>query len=46
MPGFTSISMYPKLLGHDGLDYTALLTRLCELALAHHAERQRLSVTR
>ena len=30
----------------DGLDYTALLTRLCELALAHHAERQRLSVTR
>jgi D-alanine--D-alanine ligase len=46
MPGFTSISMYPKLLGHDGLGYTELLTRLCELALAHHAGRQRLSVTR
>lgn len=46
MPGFTSISMYPKLLGHGGLDYTAVLSRLCDLALAHHAERRRLSVTR
>lgn len=46
MPGFTSISMYPKLLAHEGIGYTELLTRLCELGLAHHAERQRLSVTR
>jgi len=46
MPGFTSISMYPKLLGHLGIGYTEVLTRLCDLALAHHAERQRLSVTR
>ena len=46
MPGFTSISMYPKLLGHLGIPYTALLTRLCDLALAHHTERQRLSLTR
>ncbi len=46
MPGFTSISMYPKLLGHMGTSYTELLTRLCDLALTHHAERQKLSVTR
>lgn len=46
MPGFTSISMYPKLLGHHGIDYKTVLTRLCELALTHHAERQKLSVTR
>lgn len=46
MPGFTSISMYPKLLGHHGIGYAELLTRLCELALTHHAERQKLSVTR
>jgi D-alanine--D-alanine ligase len=46
MPGFTTISMYPKLLGHLGIAYADLLTRLCELALAHHAERARLSVTR
>jgi D-alanine-D-alanine ligase len=46
MPGFTSISMYPKLLGHMGLGYTEVLTRLCDLALAHHAQRQKLSVTR
>jgi D-alanine--D-alanine ligase len=46
MPGFTSISMFPKLLGHEGVTYTEVLTRLCDLALAHHAERQRLSVTR
>jgi D-alanine--D-alanine ligase len=46
MPGFTSISMYPKLLAHGGIGYAELLTRLCDLGLAHHAERQRLSVTR
>ena len=46
MPGFTSISMYPKLLGHMGIGYSELLTRLCQLALTHHAERQKLSVTR
>jgi D-alanine--D-alanine ligase len=46
MPGFTTISMYPKLLEHAGTSYQATLTRLCELALADHAARQRLSVTR
>lgn len=43
MPGFTSISMYPKLMAHAGMSYGDLVTRLCELALAHHAARRGLS---
>lgn len=37
LPGFTRISMYPKLWGASGVDYTSLLTRLIELALERHA---------
>ncbi len=33
LPGFTRISMYPKLWGASGMDYTTLITRLIELAL-------------
>ena len=33
IPGFTSISMYPKLFEHAGLSYPALIDRLIELAL-------------
>lgn len=33
IPGFTQISMYPKLWQASGLSYTALLDRLIELAL-------------
>jgi D-alanine-D-alanine ligase len=36
LPGFTKISMYPKLWGASGLGYTALVTRLIELALERH----------
>ena len=39
IPGFTAISMYPKLWEASGLPYGALLTRLIELALAR-AERR------
>ncbi|MEZ4380630.1 MAG: D-alanine--D-alanine ligase family protein [Nannocystaceae bacterium] len=46
MPGFTSISMYPKLMDHVGVGYTALITGLCELGLAAHAARARLRITR
>lgn len=42
LPGFTSISMYPKLWAASGLPYPALLTRLIELALARHARQRRL----
>ena len=33
IPGFTSISMYPKMLEYSGISYSALLDRLIELAL-------------
>jgi D-alanine-D-alanine ligase len=45
IPGFTSISMYPKLWEASGLPYRALLDRLIELALAQHRERQRTKYT-
>jgi D-alanine-D-alanine ligase len=40
MPGFTQISMYPKLWEASGISYTDLLTRLIDLAMAR-AERKR-----
>jgi D-alanine-D-alanine ligase len=46
MPGFTTISMYPKLMEHAGIPYGQLITRLCELGLAHHAERRALRIER
>lgn len=33
MPGFTTISMYPKLMEDSGVPYGALITRLCELGI-------------
>ncbi len=39
MPGFTSISMYPKLWEASGLKYSDLIDRLLELALERRAER-------
>src|SRR5579875_188285 len=44
IPGFTSISMYPKLWEVSGLPLPSLLDRLIELALQEHRERQRLTV--
>ncbi len=40
MPGFTSISMYPKLWEASGLGYADLIDRLIELAKERHAEKQ------
>lgn len=42
MPGFTSISMYPKLWEASGLPYPELVDRLIEIALQRHARRSRL----
>ncbi len=39
IPGFTSISMFPKLWEASGVSYPDLLERLLELGLARHAER-------
>lgn len=44
IPGFTAISMYPKLWESSGLPYTKLLDRLIELALEKHSERQNLRI--
>jgi D-alanine-D-alanine ligase len=41
IPGFTSISMYPKLWEASGLSYRDLIGRLIGLALAEHREKQR-----
>ncbi len=41
IPGFTQISMYPKLWEASGLAYAALIDRLIELALERKAEQDR-----
>jgi D-alanine-D-alanine ligase len=41
MPGFTRISMYPKLWEATGLPYKDLITRLIELCLERHTEKSR-----
>ena len=41
MPGFTQISMYPKLWEASGIPYPRLLDRLIELALERYAEKAR-----
>lgn len=40
MPGFTRISMYPKLWEASGMGYPELVDRLVRLALERHADRQ------
>jgi D-alanine-D-alanine ligase len=42
IPGFTTISMYPKMWEASGLPYPRLLDRLIQLALERHAGKQRL----
>lgn len=39
MPGFTSISMFPKLWGLSGVDYPTLVDKLLQLAMERHAYR-------
>lgn len=43
IPGFTKISMYPKLWEASGLSYNKLVDRLIELAMERKAERDRTS---
>jgi len=38
IPGFTHISMYPKLIGLLGIGYTDLITQLVNMALLRHKE--------
>ena len=46
MPGFTSISMYPKLWEATGVPYKQLIDRLITLALERHHEKQQTTFTR
>jgi D-alanine-D-alanine ligase len=41
MPGFTSISMYPKLWAASGLGYADLIDRLIQLALERHTDKKK-----
>jgi len=45
IPGFTTISMYPKLMKASGLPYSKLLDTLIKLALERHHEKSCLSTT-
>jgi D-alanine-D-alanine ligase len=46
MPGFTAISMYPKLWAASGVEYPKLIDRLLELAIERHQEKTRNSYSR
>jgi D-alanine-D-alanine ligase len=41
MPGFTPISMFPKMLIASGMSYVEIIDRLVELALERHTRRRR-----
>jgi D-alanine-D-alanine ligase len=41
MPGFTAISMYPKLWGASGLPYPELIDKLIQLGIERHQEKKR-----
>ena len=40
LPGFTSISMYPKMWDQSGMSYSRLIDRLIALALERHADKK------
>lgn len=42
MPGFTPVSMYPLLWQHTDVSYPELISRLIELAIERHEEKQQL----
>jgi D-alanine-D-alanine ligase len=41
MPGFTAISMYPKLWAASGLEYSDLIDKLIQFGLERHADKKR-----
>jgi D-alanine-D-alanine ligase len=46
IPGFTSISMYPKMWAYSGIPFANLIDRLIELAMERHARRKATRFTR
>lgn len=45
LPGFTKISMYPKMWGASGLEYTPLITKLIDLAFEKFNSDRKLKTT-
>ena len=45
IPGFTSISMYPKMWEHGGISYPELIDRLIQLAVERFEERKKIKTT-
>jgi len=45
IPGFTNISMYPKIWEASGIPYSQLIERLINLALEHHQKEQKLNTS-
>jgi D-alanine-D-alanine ligase len=41
MPGFTAISMYPKLWAATGLSYPDLIDRLIQLGIERHGDKKK-----
>jgi D-alanine-D-alanine ligase len=46
MPGFTSISMYPKMWAASGVKYSNLIEQLIQLGMERHAEKKKNQYTR
>lgn len=46
IPGFTAISMYPKMWEYSGIPYSELIDRLIQLALERHAAKKATRFTR
>jgi D-alanine-D-alanine ligase len=46
IPGFTSISMYPKMWEHSGIPFPKLLDRLIQFALDRHRKKKQTKFTR
>jgi len=46
IPGFTSISMYPKMWEASGIGFSALIDRLIDLALERHQQKSATKFTR
>jgi D-alanine-D-alanine ligase len=46
IPGFTSISMYPKLLEKSGISYPDLIDKLIDLAIERHDREKKLKISR
>ncbi|MCI0475816.1 MAG: D-alanine--D-alanine ligase A, partial [Anaerolineales bacterium] len=41
IPGFTSVSMYPRMWQQSGISYADLIDRLIQLALERHADKRK-----